>query len=145
MISRELATRLAPYVSWKPANGDMFFIPRPEIADSVFIISDMVVELVQSGGESRFHFNGTVEWALDSVESDGVVWLPKENQLRELLGEYFLSLDSSAGGFVVTVSGPSKAYHTEAEPDAADAYARAALYGLGANDLPPLRSGVDRA
>ena len=78
MISRELATRLAPYVSWTPANGDMFFIPRPEIADSVFIISDMVVELVESGGESRFHFNGTVEWALDSVESDGVVWLPRE-------------------------------------------------------------------
>ena len=60
-----------------------------------------------------------------------MVWLPKENQLRELLGEYFLSLDSSAGGFVVTVSGPGKAYHTDAELDAADAYARAALYVLG--------------
>jgi len=131
VISRELATRLAPYLSWKPTNGDLFFIPRPEIADSVFVISDMVVELVESGGESRFHFNGTVEWALDSVESDGVVWLPRENQLRELLGDYFLSLDSSAGGFVVTVSGPAKAYHTEPELDAADAYARAALYVLG--------------
>ena len=131
VISRELATRLAPYLSWTPANGDMFFIPRPEIAESVFIVSDMVVELVVAGGESRFHFNGTVEWALDSVESDGVVWLPREDQLREMLGEYFLSLDSSAGGFVVTVSGPSKAYHTAAEPDAADAYARAALYVLG--------------
>jgi hypothetical protein len=130
VISRELATRLAPYLSWTPANGDMFFIPRPEIAESVFIVSDMVVELVVSGGESRFHFNGTVEWALDSVESAGVVWLPREDQLRQMLGEYFLSLDSSAGGFVVTVSGPSKAYHTEAEPDAADAYARAALYVL---------------
>jgi len=32
---------------------------------------------------------------------------------------------------VVTVSGPDKAYHTEAELDAADAYARAALYVLG--------------
>jgi hypothetical protein len=145
VISRELATRLAPHVSWKPANGDMFFIPRPEIADSVFIISDMVVELVESGGDSRFHFNGTVEWALDSVESDDVVWLPRENQLRGLLGEYFLSLDSSAGGFVVTVSGPGKAYHTEAELDAADAYARAALYVLGVETLPPLRSGADRA
>jgi hypothetical protein len=65
------------------------------------------------------------------VESDGVVWLPRENQLRELLGDYFLSLDSSAGGYVVTISGPGKAYHTEAELDAADAYARAALYVLG--------------
>ena len=131
VISRELATRLAPHVSWTPANGDMFFIPRPEIADSIFIVSDMVVELVVSGGESRFHFNGTVEWALDSVESDSVVWLPREDQLRQLLGDYFLSLDSSASGFVVTVSGPGKAYHTETEHDAADAYARAALYVLG--------------
>jgi hypothetical protein len=145
VISRELAARLAPHVSWTPANGDTFFIPRPEIAESVFIVSDMVVELVVSGGESRFHFNGTVEWALDSVESDGVVWLPREDQLRELLGDYFLSLDSSASGFVVTVSGPGKAYHTEAELDAADAYARAALYVLGASNLPPLRSGADRA
>ena len=130
MISRELAQRLVPHVAWNPANGDRFFIPRPEIADSVFTVSDMVVELIVAGGESRFHFNGTVEWALDSVESDGVVWLPREDQLREMLGEYFLSLDSSAGGFVVTVSGPGKAYHTSAELDAADAYARAALYVL---------------
>jgi hypothetical protein len=132
VISRDLAQRLAPHLAWKPANGDMFFIPRPEIADSVFTVSDMVVELIVAGGESRFHFNGTVEWALDSVESDGVVWLPREDQLREMLGEYFLSLDSSVGGFVVTVSGPGKAYHTEAEPDPANAYARAALYVLGA-------------
>ena len=132
MISHDLAAQLAPLLTWTPANGDRFYIPRPEIADSVFLVSDMVVELVTQRGESRFHFNGTVEWALDSVESDGVVWLPREDQLRELLGDYFLSLDSSAGGFVVTVTGPSRAYHTEPEPDAADAYARALLYVLGA-------------
>jgi hypothetical protein len=120
----------------------MFYIPRPEIADAVFTISDMVVELITQKGESRFHFNGTVEWALDSVESDGVVWLPRENQLRELLGEHFLSLDSTGGGFVVTVSGPVRAYHTEAEADAADAYARAVLYVLRsqpAQVAPPAR------
>jgi hypothetical protein len=132
MISYDLAARLAPLLTWTPANGDRFFIPRPEIADSVFLVSDMVVELVTQHGESRFHFNGTVEWALDSVESDGVIWLPREDQLRELLGGHFLSLDSSGGGFVVTVSGPGRAYHTEPEPDAADAYARALLYVLGA-------------
>jgi hypothetical protein len=120
----------------------MFYIPKPEIADAVFLVSDMVVELITQRGESRFHFNGTVEWALDSVESDGVVWLPRENQLRELLGEHFLSLDSSAGGYVVTVSGPGRAYHTDPEPDAADAYARAALYVLSAQPAqvaPPAR------
>jgi hypothetical protein len=132
MISHDLAAQLAPLLTWTPANGDRFYIPRPEIADSVFLVSDMVVELVTQRGESRFHFNGTVEWALDSVESDGVVWLPREDQLREMLGDYFLSLDSSAGGFVVTVTGPGRAYHTEPEPDAADAYGRALLYVLGA-------------
>jgi hypothetical protein len=131
MISHELAAQLAPLLTWTPANGDRFYIPRPEIADSVFVVSDMVVELVTYRGESRFHFNGTVEWALDSVESNGVVWLPREDQLRELLTGHFLSLDSTAGGFVVTVSGPGRAYHTEPEPDASDAYARALLYVLG--------------
>ena len=128
MISRDLATQLAPYLAWTPANGDQFFIPKPEIADSVFLVSDMVVELVVRGGQSRFHFNGTVEWALDSVASDDVVWLPREDQLRELLAGYFLSLDASPGGFVVTVSGPGRAHHTEPEQTAADAYALELLY-----------------
>ena len=131
MISRELATRLAPLLSWSPQNGDCFFIPRPEIADSVFTVSDMVVEKVTQFGESRFHFNGTVEWALDSVDSGDVVWLPREDQLRGLLGAWFLSLDAAPGGFVVTVSGPGRAHHTEAQADAADAYAQALLYVLG--------------
>jgi hypothetical protein len=131
MISRELAARLAPHLTWTPRNADQFYIPRPEIEDSIFSVSDMVVELVVKDGESRFHFNGTVEWALDSVELDEVIWLPREEQLRELLGEYFLSLDFSLGqGFVVTVSGPGKAQHTEPETDAANAYARALLYVL---------------
>ena len=137
MISRELASELAPHLSWTPANGDMFFVPRPEIADAVFTVSDMVVELIVQHGESRFHFNGTVEWALDSVESDGVVWLPREEQLRDLLGRFFLSLDASADGFVVTVSGPGRAFHTEPEPVAADAYARALLYVLVADRAIP--------
>jgi hypothetical protein len=131
VISRDLATTLAPLLSWTPTNGDLFFIPRPEIADSVFTVSDMVVEMVTHFGETRFHFNGTVEWALDSVESDAVVWLPREDQLRHLLGSWFLSLDASGDGFVVTVSGPGRAHHTDPESDAADAYGQALLYVLG--------------
>lgn len=131
MISRELASRLAPHLTWVPQNADQFFIPGPEISDSIFSISDMVVELVVRDGESRFHFNGTVEWALDSVEFTEVVWLPREEQLREMLGDYFLSLDHSSEGFVVTISGPDRAQHTAAEEQAADAYGRAVLYTFG--------------
>ena len=113
MISRDLATQLAPYLAWTPANGDQFFIPKPEIADSVFLVSDMVVELVVRGGRSRFHFNGTVEWALDSVASDDVVWLPRGRCASCWL--VLPLLDASPGGFVVTVSGPGRAHHTEPE------------------------------
>jgi hypothetical protein len=134
MISRDLAARLAPHLTWTPHNADQFFIPRPEISDSIFSVSDMVVELVERDGESRFHFNGTVEWALDSVEYSEVVWLPREDQLRQLIGDHFLSLDRSSDGFVVTVSGPGHAQHTPAESQAEDAYARALLYVHGEVD-----------
>jgi hypothetical protein len=130
MISRELAVQLAPYLSWTPRNSDQFFVPTPEMSESVFTVSDMVVEAVTRDGQTRFAFNGTTEWALDSMESRDVVWLPREEQLRELLGEHFLSLDFTGGEFSVTVSGPRRAYHTPAESDAADAYARALLYVL---------------
>ena len=136
MISRDLAERLAPVLDWTPANGDQFYIPRPEISESVFTISDMVVELIVRNGESRFHFNGTVEWALDSVESDVVVWMPREEQLRTLLGAAFLSLDRLGDGFVVSATGPEGAFHTEAWPDAADAYAEALVTVLPAGRRP---------
>lgn len=136
MISRELALALKPYLRWEPRNGDQFFIPRDEISDSDFIVSDMVVELVTRHDDTRFHFNGTVEWALDSVEAGDVVWLPREDQLRALLGRRFLSMDAGPDGFVVAVSGPQQAFHTTPEPEAADAYARALLEVAGQGGLP---------
>ena len=137
MISRDLASRLAPVLDWTPANGDQFFIPRPEISESVFTIADMVVELIVRHGEERFHFNGTVEWALDSVESDAVVWMPREEQLRALLGDAFLSLDRVGDGFVVSGAGPAGAFHTESQADACDAYAEALLVVLPARSPAP--------
>ena len=124
-------------MDWTPANGDQFFIPRPEISESVFTISDMVVELIVRNGEERFHFNGTVEWALDSVESDAVVWMPREEQLRDLLADAFLSLDREGDGFVVSGTGPDGAFHTAAQADASDAYAEALLVVLPARGPAP--------
>jgi len=151
VISRELAVRLRPLLPWTPQNADRFFIPREEIADSVFIVSDMVVELIRAQGESNFHFNGTTEWALDSVSSEVAVWLPSEQQLREALGEAFLSLDRVGDGYVVSfvVRSPGNsvnadrggAQHTAAMPDPADAYALALLRVLGGDDSLP--SGTD--
>lgn len=127
---------------WTPQNADRFFIPREEIADSVFIVSDMVVELIRAQGESNFHFNGTTEWALDSVESDVAVWLPSEQQLRDALGDAFLSLDRVGDGYVVSCTGPSGAHHTPPMADASDAYALALLHTLGGDDSVP--TGTDK-
>ncbi|WP_210414663.1 pilus assembly protein CpaE [Microlunatus elymi] len=137
MICRELAVRLTDHVNWTPQNADRFFIPRAEIAESVFIVSDMVVELIHNQGEANFHFNGTTEWALDSVESDAAVWLPSEEQLREQLGDAFLSLDRVGDGYVVTVNGPAGAHHTAAMAVAADAYALALLHLSGGDESLP--------
>lgn len=138
VISRELAVRLRPYLNWTPQNADRFFIPRPEIGDSIFIVSDMVVELVRYQGETNFHFNGTTEWALDSVESDAAVWMPSEQQLRDLLGAAFLSLDRVGERYVVSLNGPDGAQHTVAMADASDAYALALLRVHGGDVTVPV-------
>lgn len=128
MISRDLAQRLAELIDWLPANGDQFYIPRPEIEDAVFTVSEMVVEHVRNGLESTFRFNGTTEWALDSIESSAAVWLPREDQLRERLADTFLSLDRQGDQYVVTTMGDhGAATHTEPQADASDAYAVALL------------------
>jgi hypothetical protein len=142
MISRELAQRLTAHLEWTPQNADRFFIPRGEIADSVFIVSDMVVELIRNQGESNFHFNGTTEWALDSVESGAAVWLPSEQQLREALGDAFLSLDRVGDNHVVTVNGPGGAHHTAAVADPSDAYALALLHLRGGDDSLPAEAAL---
>lgn len=141
MICRELAVRLRPLLEWTPQNADRFFIPREEIADSVFIVSDMVVELIRAQGESNFHFNGTTEWALDSVSSEVAVWLPSEQQLRDALGDAFLSLDRVGGEYVVSSAGAAGAHHSAAMPDPSDAYALALLHTLGGDDSLP--TGTD--
>ena len=128
MISLDLAGRLSPLLTWTPQNSDRFVIDRDELRDSVFTVSDMVVERVTQDGQTRFHFNGTTEWALDSIDQDDVVWLPREDQLRELLEDAFLSLDRQSGHFVVSVLGPEGAFHTDPVDDASDAYAHALLH-----------------
>ena len=54
--------------------------------DEVFVVSDMTVEVHDFPTGKVIGFNGTTEWALDSLAQGDVVWLPREDQLRELLG-----------------------------------------------------------
>lgn len=93
MISVELAERLAlAGLRWHPAPGDRFVIPQPELGGQVFTLSEMTIEAHEYPSGTVLGFNGTTEWALDSVAKDDALWLPREDQLRDLLGGTFVSL-----------------------------------------------------
>jgi hypothetical protein len=48
-------------------------------------------------------FNGTTEWALDAIEQTEAVWLPREEQLREAIGDALLALTRLDDGWRVTL------------------------------------------
>jgi hypothetical protein len=103
VISVELATALkAAGLVWHPASGDRFTLTTGAFDDEVFTLSDMVVEAQQSRTGTVLGFNGTTEWALDSTEISDALWLPREDQLRGLLGSSFRSLERISEGYRVT-------------------------------------------
>jgi hypothetical protein len=133
MISIELARALRDSgLVWHPIAGDWFRIDRIEADEDTFILSDMTVEAHQYDTGTVLGFNGTTEWALDSVELDAALWLPREHQLRGLLGSAFVSLES---GFTVTaaIDGVPQLFTSE---DAEDAYAKALLAVLDSVSEP---------
>ncbi len=101
-------------------------IPNRDLDDQVFAVSDMVVEVHDLATGRLLGFNGTTEWALDSIEQSEVLWLPREEQLRSLLGGSFVALLATPGGFVVVIErGGTEERHIDI--DAESAYARAVL------------------
>ena len=130
MISIELAGRLRDAgVAWHPRTGDRFTLLEPSMTGEVFTISDMMIEAHEFSTGTVLGFNGTTEWALDSVAQDDALWLPAEEQLRDLLGGTFLSLATrTPAGYVVTTRPPGGHDTVAFEADAAaDAYALAVL------------------
>lgn len=104
MISHELAGRLHQLgLRWTPSEGDRFVLPDRDLDGKVFTISDMVVEVRRSPVGDLIAFNGTTEWALDAIEQAEAVWLPREGQLRERLGDALLSLARIETGWRCTV------------------------------------------
>ena len=125
MISHELASRLhALGLQWTPAEGDRFVLPDRDLDGQVFTISDMVVEVRRSPVGDLIAFNGTTEWALDAIEQAEAVWLPREGQLRDLLGDALLSLANIEEGWRCTVRVEDNLVEVEAE-QADEAYGRA--------------------
>lgn len=128
MISERLAIALRDAgLRWAPAAGDRFVIPKSALADEVFTLSAMTIEAREYPTGTILGFNGTTEWALDSVAKEDALWLPREDQMRVLLGGTFVVLWCDAdGGFTVTTRGPSGEQDFSA-PSVADAYALALL------------------
>src|SRR3954451_10123765 len=88
---------------WKPAAGDRFAIPERDLDDQVFVLSHMTIEVYSLPEGRVIGFNGTTEWALDDVGIEEAIWLPREDQLRELLGGTFRALRRVEGEFEVEI------------------------------------------
>ncbi len=130
MITLDMAQRLHDAgVDWTPVGGDRFAVPERDMDEAVFVVSDMVVEVDELASGRLLKFNGTTEWALDSVQQHEAVWLPREDQLRVLLGKAFVSLGTREQGFVVTTLRAGEE-HQHVHRDAEGAYAQALLFQL---------------
>lgn len=130
MIAVALARRLQEAgLAWRPASGDRFVIADRDMDDAVFVVSEMVVEPEALAAGGLLKFNGTTEWALDSIDQDAALWLPREEQLREALGPAFVRLERTDLGWAVVTSATDREVRTE-HPDPEDAYAAALLDAL---------------
>jgi hypothetical protein len=127
MISTPLARALRDSgLVWHPAAGDAFRIDLVEVDDEIFYLSDMTVEAHSLITGTELGFNGTTEWALDSVAIEDALWLPSETQLRLALGSAFRGLSASDRGVRADAVIDGRPSTFEAEL-AEDAYARALI------------------
>ncbi|MFC0673096.1 hypothetical protein [Brachybacterium hainanense] len=136
MIDIDIAYRLRDAgLRWSPADGDHFAIDTEQLRDDTFMLSSMVIERARGRhGELIFAFNGTTEWALDSVEQGEAVWIPREDQLRTALGAAFRALEQLPDGhhLVRFRLGAEDEVRTVTAPRPEDAYAGALLIALTA-------------
>ncbi|WP_394553353.1 pilus assembly protein CpaE [Agromyces sp. MMS24-JH15] len=136
MISRDLAVALkGAGLVWHPASGDRFQLDlpdhvEPEVEADVYTVSEMTIESQRTPTGTVLGFNGTTEWALDSLTIADAVWLPREDQLRDLLRGTFRSLRRLADAFEVEVEISGARLRFE-HPDASEAYAMALLELIG--------------
>jgi len=148
MISTELAVALKEAgLIWHPQSGDRFQLDEPEFEADIFTVSEMTIEPRDYPTGRILAFNGTTEWALDSVALEDALWLPHEHQLRELLRGAFRALRRLDDTHVVEIALRPVAEPVEAQgphgpaaepveapqvlrfehPEPADAYALALL------------------
>jgi hypothetical protein len=125
MISSESALALRDAgLKWQPRSGDRFQLDEPEFEADVFTVSEMTIEPRSYSTGTILAFNGTTEWALDSVALQDALWLPTEEQLREMLRGGFRALRRLDDTYEVeAVIGAET--RTFQHPEPSDAYALA--------------------
>jgi len=107
MISLALAIELKKAgLVWQTEMLDFFAVPDRGMDEHVFVLSDMPAHLDVFRGWPVVTFHGTAEWALDYILTAEVVWLPREEQLREAL---FAVLGEDSGRFI-SLTFDGKAY-----------------------------------
>ena len=130
MISVPLARQLRDAgLRWSPAAGDRFVVADRDMDADVFVLSDMTIEVHDLPDGRVIGFNGTTEWALDSVESEQALWLPRESQLRDLLAGTFRRLERTEAGWRVEIE-VNRDAHAVDDPDPEQAYGKALLHLL---------------
>ncbi len=130
MIDTDLARDLhAAGLIWSPLPGDRFTVKNEAMADDVYHLADMTVDVQQFVGGAVIGFNGVAEWALDSVELEETLWLPREDQMRAVLGDTFAGLAKTNAGYAVVVTLEGER-HTFDHIDAECAYGQALLAHL---------------
>ncbi len=133
MISYELAHLLKDAgLTWEPSSGDRFCVPDRDMDDQVFVIADMTVDVHDLPQGRVIGFNGTLEWALDSLEQQEALWLPREDQLREQLGEAFVRLERPWPGSYQVSFRLGEDIRTVTAVHADEAYGRALLVTMTA-------------
>ena len=124
MLTVDLARDLlSAGLLWSPAQGDRFVLAGRGMDDDVFWISDLTVDVQELPRGRVVGFNGTTEWALDSVRLEDALWLPREDQLRAQLGDRLVRLEHADGVFRVELRDGTR--HTA--DDAECAYGAALL------------------
>ena len=132
MITRDLAIALRDAgLTWLPDSGDRFQLDLPDDVEheaeaEIFTVSEMTIEARRTPSGTDLAFNGTTEWALDAVTLEDAVWLPREDQLRELLRGTFRRLVRLEDTFRVEIEIAGESLKFE-HPDPSEAYGNALL------------------
>jgi hypothetical protein len=135
MISFPMARRLKQAgLKWTPRLHDFFAVPERGMDTKIFVISDLQANIEKLFGSEVVAFQGASEWALDYLITSEAVWMPREEQLREVLLasslETSLHLDCTTEGCHLDVRSGVVEMSFDAQ-QVGDAYAQALLHILG--------------